>query len=443
MTLETESIPVSEHTKQAAARPTKPLFGLRPRQPTLVYACVLAGLCLPPATLGQEPGVAYVPPVDPKNEYFDEIDRIEGEYGPYASELSDLYLGLGRSFMESGDYEEARDAFHRGVLVQRVNLGPNSPEQTNHLYLLATIETALGDLDAAEKVMKNIYFINSNHYGEKSPEMLPVIDRMYQWHMMTRPPGALNLDFEDYERIVELTEEAVEISEEANGKSHPDTAAAYRRLADAEFQMVRHLTGSGMSLSPELYVATTSSARTPLGFGMEPVYQHYNEGRKAYKKYLESLEANESTTPLEYAEALADLGDWCLVFERRGQSRQFYEVGFQILSQDQQYQEQASNFMSEPRPMHFVNGAEPIYLNEIPADLREINLDVSITVTSLGVVRNVEVLNAPEGMTKSDLNKIVRRLMLTPFRPAMKDGEVVTTRDFIWRYSIAPHGVAS
>lgn len=441
---------MSEHTKQATTRPIKPLFGLRQWQPTLPYACILAIFSLPlPAIEFDYPAIepeqetAYVSPVDPKDEYFDEIDRIEGEYGPYASELSDLYLGLGQSLMDSGDFEEARDAFHRGVLVQRVNLGPNSPEQTPHLYLLATIETALGDMDAADKVIRNIYFINSNHYGEESPEMLPVLDRMYQWHMMTRPPGTLSLDYEDYERIIELTKETVEISEAANGEDHPETAEAYRRLGEAEFQMVRHMTGSGMSLTPDLYVAKTSGSHTPLGFGTEPVYEHYNSGRKAYKKYLDSLVASEATTPLQFAEALAELGDWCLVFERRGQSRRYYEHGYQVLIANEGYEEQARNFMSQPRPMHFVNNSEPIYLEEIPADLQEISLDVSITVSSKGTVRNVEVLKAPEGMSERDLDKIVRRLMLTPFRPAMKGGEVVTTKDFIWKYSIPPHGMAS
>ena len=450
MTLETRLLPVSEHTKQASTRPAKPLFGLRQWQPMLAHACILAILSLPlPAIEVDYPAIepeqetAYVSPVDPKNQYFDEIDRIEGEYGPYASELSDLYLGLGQSLMDSSDFEEARDAFHRGVLVQRVNLGPNSPEQTPHLYLLATIEVALGDMDAAEKVLKNIYFINSNHYGEESPEMLPVLDRMYQWHMMVRPPGTLNLDYQDYDRIVELTKEAAKISAEAYGESHPETAEAYRRLGEAEFQLVRHMTGSGMSLAPDLYVAKTSSNSSPLGFGTEPVYDHYNSGRKAYRKYLDSLMASESTKPLQFAEALAELGDWCLVFERRGQSRKYYQLGYQVLIENEGFEEQAKNYMSQPRPMHFVNNAEPIYLEEIPADLQEINLDVSITVSSRGTVRNVEVLKAPEGMSERDISRIVRRLILTPFRPAMKEGEVVTTKDFIWKYSIPPHGMAS
>jgi len=46
-------------------------------------------------------------------------------------------------------------------------------------------------------------------------------------------------------------------------------------------------------------------------------------------------------------------------------------------------------------------------------------------------------------MSKDDLRAIERRVKGTPSRPAMKEGEVVTTQDFIWRYVIAPQGRVS
>ena len=182
-------MPVNDQTKQARTASTTPLFGLLQRQLTLGLGCILAGLFFLDHALGQEEEAVYVSPSEPANEYLDAIDRIEAEYGPYATELSDLYLGLGQTLMNSGDYEQARDAFHRGVMVVRVNSGPNSPEQTNHLYMLANIEILLGELKAADEVLHNIYFINSNYYGEDSPEMLPVLERIYQWYLVTRPPG--------------------------------------------------------------------------------------------------------------------------------------------------------------------------------------------------------------------------------------------------------------
>jgi tetratricopeptide (TPR) repeat protein len=354
-----------------------------------------------------------------------------------------LYLGLGQTLINSADYDQARDAFQRGVLVVRVNSGPNSPEQTNHLFVLANIETLLGEMKAAYKVLHNIHFINSNYYGDDSPEMLPVLERIYQWYLVTRPLDSEDSKYADYERMIELTKEMARVSEAAMGRNHPDTAVANRRLADAQFQMARHLTGVGMALNPRNYVAATSGSLNPMGIGSETVVEHYNAGRKAFKKYLDSMLANGLTTPLGIAEALADLGDWYLVFEKRRKSREFYKSGYQILVQSEEYAELADSYMSHPKPMHFITNPLPGLFEERPTELQEMSLDISMTVTRVGEVRNVEVLNAPEDMSKDDLRAIERRVKRTPFRPAMKEGEVVTTKDFIWRYAIAPQGRVS
>jgi tetratricopeptide (TPR) repeat protein len=436
-------MPVNDHTKQAMTAPTTPLFGLRQRQPLLGLGCILAGLLFLDPVVGQEEGVAYVSPREQANEYLDALDRIEEEYGPYATELSDLYLGLGQTLMDSGDYEQAKDAFHRGVMVVRVNSGPNSPEQTNHLYLLAYNETLLGELKAADEVLDNIYFINSNYHGDDSPEMLPVLERMYQWYRVTRPLGSEDSEYSDYERTIELTEEMAHINEAANGSNHPDTAVAYQRFGEAQFQMVRHLTGLGMILTPDKHVLMTSGALFPQGLGSESVAKHYSAGWKAYRKYLESMLTNESTTPLQYAEALADLGDWFLVFEKPRKSRGLYQQGYQILAQSEEYAELADSYMSHPKPMHFSVIPQPGFLEDAPTELQEMSLDISMTVTILGDVRYVEVMNAPEGLSEDDIREIKIQVGGIPFRPAMKEGEVVTTKEFIWQYAIAPQGRTS
>ncbi len=439
----TNCMPVIDRKKQATIAATALLSRLPRLRPMVGLGCILACLFFIDPATGQEEAAGYVSPHEPANEYFEAIDRIEAEYGPYATELSDLYLGLGQTLINKGDFEQARDAFHRGVMVVRVNSGPNSPEQTNHLYLLANIETLLGELNVADEILHNIYFINSNYYGQDNPELLPALERIYNWYMVTRPPGSTNLDFDHYEKIIKLTDEAAHISELTKGKEHPDTAVAYRRLGDAQFHMVRHLTGSGMMMTPEIYVAATSGALAPLGFGSETVVKHYNAGRKAFTNYFESMLANKSTTPLQYAEALADLGDWFMVFERPRKSRSLYEQGYQILAENAENTELAERFMSLPQPMHFISNHQHGFFEGAPKEAQETSIDISMTVTSLGQVRNVEVLNAPEGMAEDDLREIKRQMMLTPFRPAMKEGEVVTTKSFIWQFGVTPDWKAS
>lgn len=404
--------------------------------------CVLAGLFCADSTWAQVPEAGYVSPPNPANQYLDAIDRIEGDYGPYATELSDLYLGLGQTLLDTGDYEQARDAFHRGVLVVRVNSGPNSPDQTNHLYLIANIEALLGNDKAADEVLENIQFINSTHYGRNSPETLAVLDRMYQWYFTSRPPGSEYAQYADYERVIELTEDMVEVSAALHGPGHPATTEAYRRNGEAQFQAVRYLMGQTMTLSLDDYVAVSSGTLYTPGVVKVSVGEHYDTGRKVFKKYFESMLADTSSTPLQYAEALANMGDWYLVFEKSRTSRKLYEQAYEVLANSDDYAELAENYMAQPRPVHFF-APQPSLLEDVPVDLAELSVDVSMTVTSYGDVRYVEVLNPPEGLTDSHLGQIKREVRQTPFRPALKAGEVVTTKEFIWQYAIASQGQAS
>lgn len=426
------------------------LRGLHLLHPALVCFWPLAALLCAATAAGQDPApetgslpeAGYVSPYDPADEYLDAIERIESDYGSYATELSDLYLGLGQSLLSTGDYERARDAFHRGVMVVRVNAGPNSPEQTNHLYLIANIELMLGDPDAADEILGNIHFIHSNYHGMNSPEMLPALDRIHDWYSMTRPPGGPDTGYADYERLIELAEDRVRVTSAAYGAGHPETTESYRRLGEAQFQAVRYLMDQTMTLSLDDYVAVSSGTLYSPGVVKVSVGEHYDAGRKAFKRYFESLMADQSSTQLRYAEALTNLGDWYLVFEKTRTSRRLYEEAYAVLAQSEEYSELAQSYMATPQPVYFFS-PEPVVFEEVPAENQQLSLDVSMTVTSLGDVRYVEILNPPEVLNEEQLSAIKRQLREMPFRPALKGGEVVTTKGFIWQYQIAVQEQAS
>jgi tetratricopeptide (TPR) repeat protein len=436
-------MPPGDHRNQAAIRLGTPLFGLRQTQPRVSCGRILAILFfLAPAT-GLADGSAYVAPRDPANDYLDAIDNIEADFGPYATELSDLYLGLGQTLLSKGEFLKAKDAYNRGLMVVRVNSGPNSPEQTEPLFLLANIEAGLGDMNAAEEVLDNIYFINSNYYGSESPEIIPVLDRIYGWYSTARPPGSLISDYDDYDNRLKMAKHMVKASETVNGHSHPVTAAAYRRLGDAEFQMVRHLPGTGMPVNPDHYVTVTNSGLKPLGFGATPVVDHASAGRRAYQKAIESMQANPSTSFAEFAETLANLADWYLLFDKPRNSRMLYKEAFNVLQLSEEDAELAASYMNQPQPMHFIVNAQGEAIESESADLEAISLDISMTVTSLGDVRKVKALNPPESLSADDVRAIEMRIQTIPFRPAMMEGEVVTTRDFIWQFAIPAQKVTS
>ncbi len=439
---------MSNSAKRVRAVLSTVTFGLRIQRPGLLAACVLILLSiLANPGFGQDvelaPGTgtsqapqeeaagplavdiesAYLTQRRLLDDYLDAIDRIEGEYGPYATELSDLYLGLGQALLDQGEYEKARDAFHRGVMVLRVNSGPNSPQQTNHLYVIANIETMLGNLETADDILKNIYFINSNYYGEENPEMLPVLERMYQWYIVTRPPDSPIARYADYERNLRIAREMVRISESTGASSDPATALTYRRLGDAHLHMALSEVKRLWNGSVVMWSTAGDTA-------------DYDDGMAAYTKYLKALAESEETTPLEFAEALAELGDWYLVFDRMTAAWDAYQRAYNVLTESSQNTDLAERFLGRPRPVHLAH-LRPDFLKDAPSELGEINLEISMTVTDVGETRGVKFLNAPETLSEDLLEQIQMQVRRTPFRPAVQEGTPVTTEEFIWEYSNA------
>lgn len=387
-------------------------------------------------------GVVLVPPHDPANDYLDAIDRVEGEYGPYASELSDLYLGLGQAMFDRLEYEQARDAFSRGLMVMRVNAGPKSPQQTDHLYLLANVEAVLGNTETADDILGNIYLVNAEHYGADSLDLLPVIERILQWYVAARPPGSELAEYEDYVRGIGMMHKVVAINEAHHGPAHAETAAAYRRLGEAEFLTVRYMLDQGIEFTLDSRMDMLSRTIDTEGGVRVSIGDHYYAGRSAFRKYLAAIEADASQTPLDYAQTHANLGDWYLGIGKFRNARKHYEQAYRVLAESDGYAELAEDYMAQPRPVHFFH-PPPDFLADADVALPELHLDISMTVTRSGDVVAPEVLNAPNDLPEEILDDILRLVREIPFRPAMKAGDLVTTKDFIWQFAILPRASAS
>ena len=123
------------------------------------------------------------PVSDPVSDYMNAIDNVEAEHSAYSTELSDLYLGLGKSLYSKQEYEKARQAFQRGMQIQRVNYGLNSLSQSPYLLSIADTESFLGNWDQSQEALENLYSINQQAYGANDVRMLPVLDQMLDWYL--------------------------------------------------------------------------------------------------------------------------------------------------------------------------------------------------------------------------------------------------------------------
>ena len=71
------------------------------------------------------------------SDYLIAIDEVEAHQGAYSAELSDLFMGLGNSYITKQQYDDANLAFQRGMQIERINCGLDSLSQTAYLMSIA------------------------------------------------------------------------------------------------------------------------------------------------------------------------------------------------------------------------------------------------------------------------------------------------------------------
>jgi tetratricopeptide (TPR) repeat protein len=374
----------------------------------------------------------YESPLDPINTYLDAIDAAEIANGAYATDLADLYLGLGQVYMESREFEEAKQVFQQGMQIMRVNYGLNSPEQTNYLFAVADIESMQGNRRSANKVISHVYLINAKNYGLKSPEMIPVLTQILEWYQHHRPAEAPENFYEDLERAGSITSEMAEIIELDKGLGHPDTTAMYRKQGQIHWHTAKYVLGRGISVEPGVIMATGKPSYS-VHVKEVSIKEHFTEGREAFTKVAESVNLDENSSMIERAEAIAQLGDWNLAFGKKQAAGDAYIRAYIGLEQESQSKQVADDYFRYPIPVRFMDDTLQSHESDIETD---VFITTTLTVTEGGRSLNIELIDPPEQIPSERLRMIKRELNSMHFRPALGGGVPVRTEGFVFEFPL-------
>lgn len=390
-----------------------------------LFACALSGAI--PGLAAQETLPASA--VDPVAEYLAAIERAESLGGAYAAELVDLYYGMGQLLLKQGELEPARDALYRTVMVARVNAGPFSLEQTPYLYGIADIELRLGNRSGAIDVLDNIYVIHARHHGENDPALLPAIEQIYDWYANRLSPAEVPLLPADLQNLSYLAGRAAVLTEAEYGLGHARTALRYRELGQIHYQAIRYFAQTGQMPNPELVLESEGSSNIDLLEGA-PV-DHLKAGEAAFERAVLAWQENPAASDLQRAEAMAELGDWYLVFRYFSKARRQYEEAWRLLARSDGYRDLAEAYLGVPAPLRFLNREDQFARDLHPAPAG--GLEVSMTVSLTGRLYDVEIIRAPDAFSPEQRSALKAHLESTRFRPAVVDGRSQSVSGYVWR----------
>ncbi len=396
---------------------------------------ILAACLVPALPAGAEDYAKLLTRGDPVTDYLEAIDEAEIHIGPYAMEMADLYLGLGRSLASTGELDDAMRAYQQGAHVVRVNDGLYSAQQTSFLFPVAEILDQQGDWETARETMEYIYRINDEHYDGLSLEMLPILERILDWYQPRGQALTPQMQFENMHLQEKYANHIAMINEQLKGPDHPDTRAMYRRIGQMHYETLYHEQQVGrMPIDRKLVMAN----------GMHPSSHitkdysrrsHINAGTEAFRKAAESFEHDSGAEPLLHAEALAQLGDWYLSTNKKQDAAEAYRQAYEALADNEATAYAADAYFIDPVPVRFmhrdlwpVDGAGP---GDDGPWVR-----VSMGVTRAGEARDVEIVETPEDMTRQQAQEVASMLGHMRYRPRLVAGSPEVTHEMIWSFPV-------
>ena len=93
-------------------------------------------------------GEQLTPSIEDESQYENELRDVEISGGPYATGLSDPYIGLGYHYLKRGNAENSLKAYRHALHLVRINDGLYSTRQVPILRKIMEIYQRQGDTEA-------------------------------------------------------------------------------------------------------------------------------------------------------------------------------------------------------------------------------------------------------------------------------------------------------
>jgi tetratricopeptide (TPR) repeat protein len=456
------SEPVVSGAAAAVQRPTTPTAGAGAitasnQQPTTQTA----GISATPA--GSQPPAEDSPaPTPGQQRFLDAVQSLEAEGGAYDAGLAEQLLGLGASYQAAGRHTEAAGALSRAAHIVRVNEGLYSISDLPILERLIESYSALGEWDGVGSSYQQMFQIHRRNYGDNDVRMLPALQRLSAWHLSAYLADVGENPINHLEAARNLYESSLGILRGAPAGPNRRLEETLRESAIVDYYLASYLPADGGGTS----FSAGPSSREQAG----PAYalMGFTSGRDALARVVELRKQDPSSSPLMRGQAVAELGDWHQLFNRRQTALDIYKEAWTQAAAD-----------SSNAAVNQIFG-QPIALPVLPEGLatladagvapggKETLITVAFAVSERGLVEDIRIvepqpsasITPPEKTETADtkaaaqadadtqtpeqkaatlqVEKLRKRLRATRFRPRFEAGLPMPTTDVTYSYRYSP-----
>ncbi|MEX0617845.1 MAG: hypothetical protein WDZ76_14015 [Pseudohongiellaceae bacterium] len=373
--------------------------------------------------------------VDSIELYRQTVTALESDGGAWERSLAQELSSLGELYQQQGSHLEAADAFSRAMQVNRIHSGLYSLEQIPAVDDLIESHLALQNWEQADHYQNYLFHIQGRAYGKEDPRMIPAYERLANWNVRAFHLGvgdALGLRLANAYFLFESAARIVDIH---FGKSDERFVSYLSEMADSAFLATRNRLLM-VELDTPQYRTARDEHRSRLSETPVMHTQGYSEGEQALRDII-AYHASREGEELQLAEAVTQMGDWYLYFDRRRSATDRYQQAYEILESIEGEDRVARDYFQQVVPLPvFEHFEETLTLaaSSVDRPLASGYADFLFTVTNYGVVTEIDVLTEETEENDRVLTRLRRELRDTRFRPIVIDGEAVTSEANHFRY---------
>jgi len=367
-------------------------------------------------------------------------EELRGVWDP---SLSEDLMAMGRMLQEQGDFNRALEIFTRAAQINRINYGLISIEQIAPIESMVETYIALNQWQEADRQQRYAFYVQTRAFAHNDPRLIPALDKLAQWNVLTFRQGAEGEPLRKLLEAYRLYNAAAALVNVHFGFSDPRYVEYLKNMTQTAFRLAMYGTQSQLDrvsirnqnimVGPDVRTISNGSVNTVTRVN------GFSEGERAlrdiYELYSSPRMRNLEGVELRRAEALAEIGDWYIVFNRRQAAFRIYRDVYDILSE--LGPSEADQFFEQLVVLPGFMMEEEIGLNLTDGSgqpLRQGYADVSLGINQYGRATNVQLLAVEPADALRASAAVVRTARGTNFRPRLEGRETVDVKEARLRF---------
>lgn len=357
--------------------------------------------------------------------YRDVIAEIEHSEGAYSASVSEHLLSLGSALQQAGRHAEAIDVFKRGVHLSRINDGLYGAEQIPLLQSEIRSHLALGEFTAADERQVYLYRVQLRSLSS-GPRRANALMQQASWQQQAYE---LRLGEHGFNRLMnmwDLYRLALNDVIKQEGDTSPSLLSPLYGMLRAQYLISDYQSESNSGFGSEYDFAERQGQSRFNAYRA----QSYKKGLSVIRAIQDIETGNEPDNPVAAANSYLRLGDWMLWHGEDDEAMENYQLALTELAASNDAQVLESQIFGAPVALPALDGVESLP----PTVPREQgNALLEFTVTASGRLIDLDRIDDYEE-NEAKVNRLMRRLRKTQFRPRFEEGKPVDTEKVVWAY---------